>query len=116
MNAATATPEREPVTPPDDVAMAAIATGASEATTGPIETSAPDEASTEAPAETATEAPIASPTMFAGFLGQAAVKRRTSWLRRATVAVSLSAHGLLLAIGVAYSFWAVDELSPPRVV
>lgn len=42
----------------------------------------------------------------------AAAPRR--W-RRITVAVSLALHVGLLAVGVAYSFWAVDELPLPSV-
>jgi protein TonB len=116
MEAASATPDREPVMPPVDVA-------AVDAPAKPITEEFPaaeprTATAADATAEPATE-PAASPavpaTMFAGFLGQATTRRQTGWLRRATVAVSLVAHGLLLAIGAAYSFWTVDELSPPRV-
>ena len=35
--------------------------------------------------------------------------------RRLTYLVSLILHGALLAFGIVYSFWHVDELSPPTV-
>ena len=38
--------------------------------------------------------------------------RSTRW-RRLTYALSLALHGALLLIGVAASFWRVDEISPP---
>jgi hypothetical protein len=34
---------------------------------------------------------------------------------RLTVALSIAFHGALLAAGIAYSFWHVDELTPPSV-
>ena len=34
---------------------------------------------------------------------------------RVTVVLSIAFHGALLAVGVAYSFWHVDELTPPSV-
>ena len=34
---------------------------------------------------------------------------------RLTVALSIAFHGALLAVGIAYSFWHVDELTPPSV-
>ena len=35
--------------------------------------------------------------------------------RRLTYAVSLAVHAALLAGGVAYSFWHVEEITPPTV-
>src|SRR4051812_47458734 len=35
--------------------------------------------------------------------------------RRLTYAVSLAVHAALLAGGVAYSFWHIEEITPPRV-
>jgi periplasmic protein TonB len=35
--------------------------------------------------------------------------------RRLTYAVSLAVHAALLAGGIAYSFWHVEEITPPRV-
>ena len=34
---------------------------------------------------------------------------------RLMVAISIAFHGVLLSAGVAYSFWHVDELTPPSV-
>ncbi len=42
-------------------------------------------------------------------------KAKPSAKRRLIVGVSLAVHGLLLAGGVVYSFWHVDEVSPPTV-
>jgi hypothetical protein len=41
--------------------------------------------------------------------------RRPRRRRRLIYAVSLVVHGALLSGGVAYSFWHVDEISPPAV-
>src|SRR5215471_1235726 len=50
---------------------------------------------------------------FEAFLTQGKAKpRKARWL---TGSVSLCLHGGLLAAAVAYSFWHVDELSPPTV-
>src|SRR4051812_4071957 len=35
--------------------------------------------------------------------------------RRLTYVVSLAVHAALLAAGIAYSFWHVDEITPPTV-
>ena len=40
---------------------------------------------------------------------------RPSGKRRLLITASLAAHGALLAAGVVYSFWHVDEVSPPTV-
>ena len=111
MEAAAATRDREPVLPPVQVGELA----------GEAASEPPVAAAREVTGEQSLPAspPIASAPsakMFAGFLDQAAGRRQTGWLRRATVAVSLTAHALLLSVGAAYSFWTVDELSPPRVV
>jgi periplasmic protein TonB len=50
---------------------------------------------------------------FDGFRGQS--QARPSAGRRLTVALSIAFHGALLAAGVAYSFWHIDELTPPSV-
>jgi periplasmic protein TonB len=42
-------------------------------------------------------------------------KRRPKKGRRLTYTLSLALHGALLFVGVIYSFWHVDELSPPNV-
>ena len=95
--------------PPLDLAVGEVSQAAS-----PITEELPTAEAATGPAPAAATAPAAI-SMFAGFLDQATARRRTGWLRRATVAVSLGAHALLLAFGAAYSFWTVDELSPPRV-
>src|SRR4051794_5001442 len=38
---------------------------------------------------------------------------RPSHRRRVTYLLSAALHGVLIVVGVAYSFWHVDELSPP---
>lgn len=50
---------------------------------------------------------------FDGFLGQSKTQPRAG--RRLTVALSVAFHGALLAAGIAYSFWHIDELTPPSV-
>ena len=40
---------------------------------------------------------------------------RPTHRRRLTYTLSLLVHGALLAVGVVYSFWHVEELSPPTV-
>ena len=50
---------------------------------------------------------------FDGFRGQSQAQPRAG--RRITVALSIAFHGALLAAGVAYSFWHIDELTPPSV-
>jgi len=50
---------------------------------------------------------------FDGFRGQSQAQPRAG--RRLTVALSIAFHGALLAAGVAYSFWHIDELAPPSV-
>ena len=50
---------------------------------------------------------------FDGFLGQSHAQPRAG--RRLTVALSIAFHGALLAAGIAYSFWHIDELTPPSV-
>ena len=54
-------------------------------------------------------------TMFAGFMGAEATRRRGNRLRGLTVTASLVAHGALLVVGLVMSIWHVDELSAPRV-
>jgi periplasmic protein TonB len=41
--------------------------------------------------------------------------RAPSWRRRLIYAVSVLVHGVLIGAGVAYSFWHVEELSPPML-
>jgi protein TonB len=50
---------------------------------------------------------------FEAFLTQDTIRPRKS--RRITYTVSLAVHGAVLVAGVAYSFWHVDEISPPTV-
>src|SRR5688572_28039248 len=50
---------------------------------------------------------------FDAFLKQD-LARPKKW-RRITFTVSLALHGVLLAVGAVYSFWHVEELSPPSV-
>lgn len=50
---------------------------------------------------------------FEAFLTQHQAQPKTR--RRITYVVSLVVHGILLVIGVVYSFWHVEELSPPTV-
>lgn len=55
---------------------------------------------------------------FETFRAQAETRRRDGQQRRRrriTYGVSLAVHGALLAVGVVYSFWHVEELSPPRI-
>jgi protein TonB len=40
---------------------------------------------------------------------------RLSYRRRLTYLLSAALHGALIIVGVAYSFWHVDELSPPML-
>jgi hypothetical protein len=49
---------------------------------------------------------------FEGFRAQSGKRPRRN---RLTLALSIVFHGALLAAGVAYSFWHVDELTPPSV-
>jgi protein TonB len=50
---------------------------------------------------------------FEAFLTQEKQKPKKG--RRITYTLSLTLHGALLFVGVIYSFWHVDELSPPNV-
>ena len=50
---------------------------------------------------------------FEAFLTQGAA--RPTGRRRLTTALSVAAHAALVAVGVVYSFWHVEELSPPTV-
>jgi periplasmic protein TonB len=50
---------------------------------------------------------------FDAFLGQRTTAPR-KW-RRATYTLSFALHGALLLVGAIYSFWTVDELSPPSI-
>ena len=50
---------------------------------------------------------------FEAFLLQDKAKPK-AW-RRITFTISLALHGALLVAGAVYSFWHVEELSPPRV-
>jgi periplasmic protein TonB len=50
---------------------------------------------------------------FESFLSQERQKPKKG--RRVTYTLSLFLHGALLFVGVIYSFWHVDELSPPNV-
>jgi protein TonB len=50
---------------------------------------------------------------FEAFLTQEKQKPKKG--RRITYTFSLALHGALLFVGVIYSFWHVDELSPPNV-
>jgi protein TonB len=50
---------------------------------------------------------------FDAFRGQSQTQPRAG--RRLTTALSIAFHGALLAAGVAYSFWHIDELTPPSV-
>jgi len=49
---------------------------------------------------------------FEAFRAQAEAPARSS-RRRLFYAVSLGFHGALIAVGIAYSFWHIEELSPP---
>src|SRR5882724_4776643 len=40
---------------------------------------------------------------------------RPRWRRRLTLTISLLVHAAVLAGGVAYSFWRVEEITPPTV-
>ena len=40
---------------------------------------------------------------------------RPRWRRRLTLTISLIVHAALLAGGIAYSFWHVEEITPPTV-
>jgi len=42
-------------------------------------------------------------------------RRPRSGARRTTFAVSLAVHGTAIAVAVGYSFWHIEELSPPSV-
>lgn len=50
---------------------------------------------------------------FESFLNQDQAKPKR-W-QRLTIAVSLALHGVLLVVALVYSFWHVEELSPPSV-
>lgn len=50
---------------------------------------------------------------FEAFLTQDKAKPKKG--RRITYTISLALHGALLIVGVVYSFWHVEELSPPSV-
>jgi TonB family protein len=40
---------------------------------------------------------------------------RPRWRRRLTLTISIAVHAALLAGGIAYSFWHVEEITPPTV-
>jgi protein TonB len=46
---------------------------------------------------------------------RAQTQSRPSHRRRVTYMLSAALHGVLIIVGVAYSFWHVDELSPPTL-
>jgi protein TonB len=50
---------------------------------------------------------------FEAYLQQATVRPR--WSRRITAVVSVMAHAIALMVAIAYSYWHVEELKPPRV-
>jgi len=49
---------------------------------------------------------------FEGFRAQTKARPRRN---RLTLALSIGFHAALLAVGIAYSFWHIDELTPPSV-
>jgi periplasmic protein TonB len=49
---------------------------------------------------------------FEGFRAQSTARPRRN---RLTLVLSIAFHGALLAAGIAYSFWHIDELTPPSV-
>ena len=110
MEAAAATRDREPVLPPVQVGELAgeaaseppVAAAASRLTGRAIAAASPP----RSPAAPRPQrcSPAFSTRRRAG--------GRTGWLRRATVAVSLTAHALLLAVGAAYSFWTRGRAEP----
>jgi protein TonB len=117
---------------PADSAPAIVADAASEVApagalapaneVAPAEESPSAAAEPAAPITTETEAvasppllPVQPPALFAGFLAGPADRRTARWIRRGTVAASVAAHAVLLLVGVAGSFWRVDELHAPRV-
>jgi protein TonB len=51
---------------------------------------------------------------FEAYRAQAEAPRRTG-RRSLWYALSIAFHGALIAVGVGYSFWHIDELSPPLV-
>jgi hypothetical protein len=52
---------------------------------------------------------------FEAFLTQKQDHARPTRWRRATVVLSLGLHGALLVAAAVYSFWRVDEVTPPAV-
>lgn len=50
---------------------------------------------------------------FEAFRAQSTARPRRG--RRITYAVSIAVHAVLIAVGVAYSFWHVEELTPPAL-
>ena len=51
---------------------------------------------------------------FENFIDQGKPTSATKW-RRVTYMFSLGLHAALLIVGAVYSFWHVEELSPPSV-
>ena len=49
---------------------------------------------------------------FEAFRAQSEAPARAG-RRRLWYALSIGVHGALIAVGIAYSFWHIDELSPP---
>jgi len=49
---------------------------------------------------------------FEAFRAQSEAPARAG-RRRLWYAVSIALHGALIAAGIAYSFWHIEELSPP---
>jgi protein TonB len=76
--------------------------------------SAPDESAPSADTGTAG-GPAAAAPLFASYIGAEGARRQGRRVRRLTAAVSIAAHGAMLAVGLVSSFWRVDELSAPRV-
>jgi protein TonB len=58
---------------------------------------------------------VIEPPRFESFLHQPRERRALVWRRRILLAGSLTAHGLLLAVGAVTAFWHVDTLTPPAV-
>jgi hypothetical protein len=52
---------------------------------------------------------------FEAFLTQKVDRARPTLWRRVTVVLSLGLHGVLLVAAAVYSFWRVDEVTPPAV-
>ncbi len=76
---------------------------------------APEPASLPAPAAATLAPPSAGPACFGAFLAQGRDARPAGRARTRMIAVSLAAHGLVVAAGVCLSFWQVDELTAPSV-